>query len=103
MKTKKETHTPGPWTVAPPFDDRGALNIRTVDSPQWYIARITLSGGGGPAQHEANARLIAAAPRMAKALYRIAEVFGINDANLNDDQKEALREAAEAHDQAVRP
>ena len=67
------------------------------------LARITLSGGGGPAQHEANARLIAAAPRMAKALYRIAEVFGINDANLNDDQKEALREAAEAHDQAVRP
>lgn len=51
MNTK---HTPGPWTVT----------VNGINSPDGHIVFFDVSGG----PHEADARLIAAAPALLEAL-----------------------------------
>lgn len=60
-------HTPGPWTVE--RDGQGNIVIGAPkpndDARYLWIAEVTPSNNG---EHEANARLIAAAPEMLEAL-----------------------------------
>ena len=58
------THTPGPWRY-----EEGTKTIRAVPSNYWLA---TMDSWDGAVDHAANARLIAAAPRMLEALERIA-------------------------------
>lgn len=106
MKTQTK-HTPGPWDWY--RTDSGVVFIGTKvekEERRYYalgeaLAEVfDLNGTKSRDEQNANASLIAAAPRMASALYRIAEVFGINDVSLNDEQRDALHEAALAYDEA---
>lgn len=75
-------HTPGPWRVQ-----------KFSDTKSW-----TLYGSGsvasiGNIKHEANARLIAAAPTMLEALKVVAAQFTTIDNICNEEACEAVRAA----------
>ena len=81
------THTPGPWTVGMNADHLPCV-VADVGLPGSgfavaHINKVPLFGKGGPA-HEANARLIAAAPDMLKALKTVTEFMACT---LEDDEK----------------
>lgn len=76
---ERATHTPGPWKIGKSFLDQHKNSVTPIDAPDpacpacgrgegtWLVA--WLFGNAVPkAQGVANARLIAAAPRLAKAL-----------------------------------
>lgn len=58
-----KTHTPGPWSVGPYFDNDGALELIIERKTQHgnMVVAVALPGLFG---QEANARLIAASPRL---------------------------------------
>ena len=60
-------HTPGPWRVAPASAYAGA-DINVDAGTNGFVA---LCGTRGDAVAEANAKLIAAAPELFEALYRL--------------------------------
>ena len=72
------THTPGPWHVA----GRGIVsgNECCLAVTETYSAMIGLA----PAQREANAKLIAAAPLMLEALQRVIEQYSLEFGNKCD-------------------
>lgn len=93
----KAQHTPGPWTCSEIHPDNGRIQI---GSPKDFIAEIINYGPeNGEDQNnneqEANARLIAASPRMFKALQLIVSNWE------RGDLAEAVREGAEAIKQAL--
>ena len=59
------SHTPGPWTLAP----NCVYGIHVFGPDGGVIAQIQ---GRDEPQHQANARLIAAAPEMLEALSKIS-------------------------------
>jgi hypothetical protein len=61
--------TPGPWVIQ---NDSDGARIEQQSDPQYGIARIIRFAGPDRDRHEANARLIAAAPEMAEALEQTA-------------------------------
>jgi len=66
------THTPGPWRIAPKYL-YGSDGIHIDAGARSYIAHI---GNHGDEQAEADARLIAAAPRLLAALEMVKELPG---------------------------
>jgi hypothetical protein len=54
----KTTHTPGPWSVVP------GTNHFHIKAADWYVAKT----GNDTKEAEANARLMASAPELLKAL-----------------------------------
>jgi len=94
-------HTPGPWLVTGPFDTNDY-----DDSEGWYRIeaartldlRVCRSADGYvEGENEANARLIAAAPDLLKALQstrkRLWFIVGVNDPSIVEADA-ALRAAA---------
>ena len=67
MSTK---HTPGPWTMHPRFDD--GAEVRAIAPVAWCSVATTVGSSGNQsidaAEARANARLIAAAPDLLRAL-----------------------------------
>lgn len=101
MKSEKEakaaTHTPGPWEVrdlAPAFPD-----VLDITNNGITLASIKREG---IFPEEANARLIAASPKMLNALLRIRKALNMNpkaaeDALRDDPQSwDALNAAIES-------
>jgi len=76
-------HTQGPWTAEPSV--KGGYNIRDTDGNVPGIARTY--GRYGAEEDEANARLIAAAPEMYKALRRFVDI--ISERKLQATQEDA--------------
>lgn len=65
----KATHVPGPWT-----DHPGTTTGRIVVAPDQPKVRRNIAACGGP-NRDANARLIAAAPDMAKRLQQALDML----------------------------
>ena len=61
-------HTPGPWMV-------DAIQTSLVRTPGWYEIVDTERNFREITECEANAHLIAAAPRMLKALQKVAALY----------------------------
>ena len=70
MKTQ---HTPGPWSVKPLENDPLDL-LNPSKNGSWIISETNdiISHVGFPANEQANARLIAAAPELLAALEKIS-------------------------------
>lgn len=103
MKTEKQTHTPGPWRIARSHDRLNAHDIGIArDGVQTVFAECYAEfwskGDVRPAECEANARLIAAAPDLLAACRAAVESLeaAANDlAEVQFDEKE--REKAAEH------
>lgn len=80
MKTKNETlqgHTPGPWYVSPCKPEDGTRWIHGRDMDGFPLALATVEKYGMDHEQsvvDADARLIAAAPTMLKALEELAAI-----------------------------
>ena len=91
MTTTTTAHTPGPWTVTGPGpydpESRVALTVEQDSPTRRQVALV----GNAPAtmtreEAEANARLIAAAPDLLKALQTLwDEPYEVLHQLLNDD------------------
>jgi len=70
-------HTPGPWHVRDLHPGRCTFNIGTNpnDPYEGEVAVVFRAGRHVQAHHEANARLIAAAPDLLEALKRLARAY----------------------------
>ena len=79
-------HTPGPWEAK----IYGGWDTPRVWSASGSIAMLQ-HHDSGPAEAEANARLIATAPRMAKALQRAASLLAELGTQEQTPQMLALR------------
>ncbi|MHB0785594.1 hypothetical protein [Bradyrhizobium sp. 5.13L] len=71
MNRPHPKHTPGPWHASPTHNGR-AFDIGAANGAN--IALVSGPDENGAEEFEANARLIAAAPKMLAALQRIAEL-----------------------------
>lgn len=71
-KTKKPTHTPGPWNASDPLDGAVSIHAESQQSKHaiWIGEAITSQVTDEEAQ--ANGQLFAAAPNMFEACRRIA-------------------------------
>lgn len=102
MSTK---HSPGPWVASPNDDGRGGdgewivCNARRPSErvDQWGVCTIWNQSGGEINGHEdeANAKLIAASPKLAAALVGMLRAYG----NCGSPLQQA---AADAADEALR-
>lgn len=109
MRTKYEGHTPGPWT---PYADSFGCEIRERESfgTGETIARIVpLTPGGRLDEFNANAHLIAAAPKLlaeniqlAKALREIRDAAPLDGPSFVCDF-DTLQSIARAALRAVEP
>lgn len=81
-------HTPGPWKIAPWPKARGYVISVCKGLPQKPVAQA--HGQQDPAEREANARLIAAAPDLLAALEHVTELLvdTWSDAMDGDPEKE---------------
>jgi hypothetical protein len=90
----QEKHTPGPWATKPAGDYQ---SVYDAANKFFEIARVR---GFSNHDAEANARLIAAAPKLLAALHRLTTVIALNDVLLNTissaDYETALYAIAEA-------
>jgi len=66
----KDNHTPGPWAVTDYLKDTRVVSVDGYGSTRGFVC---LCGQGE--EHEANARLIAAAPEMLEALKECNRYF----------------------------
>lgn len=82
-------HTPGPWIYEP-----STKTIRARPSNYWLA---TMDSWDGAVNHEANARLIAAAPDLLAALQQIEVAYSFNRAEV------AFKVARAAIAKAVQP
>jgi hypothetical protein len=99
-------HTPGPWTVTPRENRRGQKLQPSITAPRngyrgFPVCVLSAIGAG---EDEANARLIAAAPRLlaanaqaAAALDRLQELLGKTSVAV--EHPEAWAAACEAFDE----
>lgn len=92
-------HTPGPWR----FDDV-EFKIKGTDDVNFYtvIANVSpkMDYSRGKNTQWANAKLIAAAPKLLEALKKIRNYFGENDKTVSEHKMfaivdEAIKEATE--------
>ena len=72
--TTHAQHTPGPWK----FDKHTPYFCTIRDASNRFIGELTDLEAGTVGQMEANARLIAAAPRMLERIRRDVEQCGCN-------------------------
>jgi hypothetical protein len=96
MSTTK--HTSGPWFVNGPFDEPTDLFIRaTVDGENFDLANLQCDETG---QHDANAKLIAAAPDLLKQLIDLVEtvenIMGCSFWEHSEDDDRLLMDAKAA-------
>ena len=83
------SHTPGPWNVMP-SKRSGLLHVETdATAPEAGVAICSLVGAG-------NARLIAAAPELLKALEVLVETFPCQNGCKPDDMNCATMRARAA-------
>ena len=100
MKTKTQTHTPGPWKMEPGLgnpNDIYAWNIIRPEEPKsdgTVLAIVNPKKGITVKDNEADARLIAAAPDMVRALTSI--MFAAEHAAANPDTLTAIKRMARA-------
>ena len=88
-KGKTMSHTPAPWKF-----ESSTKTIRSVPANYWIA---TIDSFDGAVDHEANARLIAAAPEMLEALKLARDELNIELARFgNGTSKGALRNARDA-------
>jgi len=98
-------HTPGPWFADEPHSgdaDRAVYSLTAVNKSRHYVARVY---GGGPLaprdpEMDANARLIAAAPDMLRALERLVWLNtsqGVSDYDYDTAMENANAAIARAH------
>lgn len=97
MKTKTQTHTPGPWTLARGDIERGySHRVETVDSFTGKPAKIgshaaspicSLHAKAIAGMTEANGRLIAAAPELLAALRGMQRAIENYSAEFNPSNK----------------
>lgn len=80
VRKPTKTHTPGPWSVDDDgFDKTTPIEVRCDG---YAIADVLRSGEWhSRAVEDANARLIAAAPRLLEALAQIARECPVSDGN----------------------
>src|SRR6185437_8235974 len=92
-KVEAAAHTPGPWHIEPPasIDSNGRKFYSAGDAFKIFPAEIAPSActiasifPHSP-NHEANARLIAAAPDMLAALEPFADIDGEGDEDFPDE------------------
>ncbi len=83
------SHTPGPWVIESDEERGGAHAIRTDNPARWGIASVWHQSGGSLDGDEdfANARLIAASPKLLAAL---EDLCGQIQARVPLDTKQAL-------------
>jgi predicted metal-dependent hydrolase len=81
------THTPGPWTV---YSQPNQSSGDEGDTAWWYSLEAPADGSTF-AEHEANARLIAAAPEMNDALKYAENVLAKDPASDRGHKMKALR------------
>ena len=81
-------HTPGPWKALKTFG--GVIHVMTEDDRSIAILR------GYKHPHKANARLIAAAPDLLKALTAFPQSLAWTDDELWDWSKQALAAISKA-------
>lgn len=67
------TTTPGPWKIAP--DPKHLTASPLIISETRNIAKVLYDGGSEDREVDANARLIASAPKMAELLRRAEELL----------------------------
>ena len=90
------THTPGPWQVTQRWPNWHGIEIRAGDT---ILFDISVRANGHNAEHgKANARLIASAPDLLRALTRLAHDCSNldNPMVLEKIQHETLPEARQA-------
>lgn len=96
-------HTPGPWTMHPRFDD--GAEVRAIAPVAWCSVASTVGSSGSQsidaAEARANARLIAAAPDLLRALERLERLSG--SAMMTDDPAREGARAAVAKAKGVTP
>lgn len=85
----KPKYTPGPWTVHSKVDGLEGIGIHSANGGYIYVATIHGPGSRGNIPSEANARLIAAAPELLEALFKIRD-----DATLDSSDVVAICNAA---------
>ena len=68
-------HTPGPWWVYPDEDGDVVANGGTQNGGLWKVCGTQNYGGPDDATCAANAKLIAAAPDMLKALQMVRDAL----------------------------
>lgn len=86
--------TPGPWEIIGQFEDKVYHEASdTVVAQAWYPGASSKSPSPADTM-KANARLIAAAPDMYKALEEIDFLFACDDEGLEQPAHEQWREAA---------
>jgi hypothetical protein len=98
-------HTPGPWSVEPPYTTGGVCfeGYAPISAETWgALAKVAVEVDREPsAEGEANARLIAAAPAMLEALLAQEDrhqrgLLNMTDAELSrvtELRREAIRQA----------
>lgn len=91
MKTKAQ-HTPGPWHL----EKRAIVPVIILDSEGEHVGSVSRRGEETP--H--NARLIAAAPRLSKALEGLLTSGALYDDGTNPKVTAAIREAMLAAQEA---
>ena len=75
------THTPGPWEAHTHYDN--SVSVRHYLGMGLNQPVCEMLPGQTPAERNANARLIAAAPDLLAALEEMAAVFGWQSPNAN--------------------
>jgi hypothetical protein len=73
--TTNAKHTPGPWRLEGPFDERRIEYDYTDASGNRHSGNVGIVDGKRGEANEANARLIAEAPAMADALRGLLEAY----------------------------
>jgi hypothetical protein len=94
------THTPGPWTISERDPQRDQFYVFGTDFTGQDYPVATVTSCDDPDQHDANARLIAAAPELLDALKNLrAMVIGEHGAsaysNVNGERADAVIRKAE--------
>lgn len=79
-----QLHTQGPWEVVGDYGDERNHPDLAIESPFGQVATVMAENCDGDAQVIADARLLAAAPDMEKALAHILVLVqqGVDDADL---------------------
>ena len=89
-------HSKGDWHVR---YDIGAITVETLERP---IAKVLYDGGSEDAEVDANARLIATAPKLLKALRAVRRQLWERRFDFTDTDHQAMNVASEAISLATR-
>lgn len=78
------THTPGPWTIStsPPVDYALTIHGASLKQSGGFPVVADILERTTDGTHEANARLIAAAPDLLEALQDMLSIYGVREEHL---------------------